>query len=652
MGGQDLAPAAAAAGRCSARPDGPGPGRGAGVDGGHAHLPGSRAACTGLVRPFLCPRRRMRSDDCRCIVSVGFAEGRRAVRRGPGSRTSSRTRAAVIEGTSEGKAGTCEHHDGSSRRLDDLDDRAVTTIRGLAMDAVQKVGNGHPGTAMSLAPLAYHLFQHVLRHDPADDRWVGRDRFVLSAGHSSLTLYIQLYLSGYGLELGDLEAFRTWGSLTPGTRSTGTPRASRPPPARSARAWPTRSAWRWPPAASAGCSTRTPPPARARSTTTIYVIASDGDLEEGITSEASSIAGTPAAGQPARGLGRQPHLDRGRHRDRVQRGHRRPVRGLRLAHPARRRAADGRGRRGRLRRRRRRGPGRHRPALVHRACARSSAGPRRTCATPARRTARRSGADEVAATKVILGFDPDKSFQVDRRGARARPAGRRSAARRRTRSGTPSCERWRSANPERAALFDRLFAGERPAGWTDAVPTFPADPKGDGHPQGVRRGAQRARSGAARAVGRLRRPRRVEQHHHGGRAVVPARQHRHPAVGRRRPVRPHPALRHPRARDGRDPQRDRAARPHPPVRRHVPGVLRLHARGGPAGRADAGPGDVRVDARLDRPRRGRPHPPAGRAPGRAAGDPGPVRRAPRRRQRDRGRLADDPVRPAGRSGWR
>ena len=98
----------------------------------------------------------------------------------------------------------------------DLDSKAVDTARLLAADAVQKVGNGHPGTAMSLAPLAYLLFQRIMRHDPTDPNWVARDRFVLSNGHSSLTLYIQLYLSGYGLELDDLRSLRTWGSLTPG----------------------------------------------------------------------------------------------------------------------------------------------------------------------------------------------------------------------------------------------------------------------------------------------------------------------------------------------------------------------------------------------------------------------------------------------------
>ncbi|HZN74903.1 MAG TPA: transketolase, partial [Micromonosporaceae bacterium] len=106
----------------------------------------------------------------------------------------------------------------TSTRLDwsDVDHRAVDTIRVLAMDAVEKAGNGHPGTAMSLAPAAYLLFQRILRHDPADPEWPGRDRFVLSCGHSSLTLYIQLYLSGYGLELDDMKALRQWDSRTPG----------------------------------------------------------------------------------------------------------------------------------------------------------------------------------------------------------------------------------------------------------------------------------------------------------------------------------------------------------------------------------------------------------------------------------------------------
>ncbi|MBN9183398.1 MAG: transketolase, partial [Microbacterium sp.] len=104
----------------------------------------------------------------------------------------------------------------SELRWDEIDRRAVDTVRVLAADAVEKVGNGHPGTAMSLAPAAYLLYQRVMRHDPADTHWLGRDRFILSAGHSSLTQYIELYLGGFGLELDDLKALRTWGSLTPG----------------------------------------------------------------------------------------------------------------------------------------------------------------------------------------------------------------------------------------------------------------------------------------------------------------------------------------------------------------------------------------------------------------------------------------------------
>src|SRR3954449_12635063 len=165
----------------------------------------------------------------------------------------------------------------------DLDRRAIDTVRMLAMDAVQKVGNGHPGTAMSMAPTAYLLFQKWLRHDPSDPNWVGRDRFVLSMGHSSLTLYVQLYLSGYGLELADLQALRTWGSKTPGhpevNHTPGVETTTGPlgqgvgnavgmaMAARRAGARPPPAACPCPPAASAACSTRTPRRARASSTT-------------------------------------------------------------------------------------------------------------------------------------------------------------------------------------------------------------------------------------------------------------------------------------------------------------------------------------------------------------------------------------------------
>lgn len=178
----------------------------------------------------------------------------------------------------------------------ELDDRAVDTVRVLAMDAVQKVGNGHPGTAMSLAPAAYLLFQKVMRHNPADPHWPGRDRFVLSCGHSSLTLYIQLYLGGWGLELEDLKALRTWGSKTPGhpeyghtagvettTGPLGQGIGNAVGMAMAAR----RERGLLDPNAAEGES-----PFDHR----IYCLASDGDIEEGVSSEASSIAGVQQLG--------------------------------------------------------------------------------------------------------------------------------------------------------------------------------------------------------------------------------------------------------------------------------------------------------------------------------------------------------------------
>src|SRR5215470_6237490 len=178
----------------------------------------------------------------------------------------------------------------------DLDRRAVDTIRVLAAEAVQHVGNGHPGTAMSLAPLAYTLFQRVLRHDPADPDWTGRDRFVLSAGHSSLPLYLQLFLSGYGLELEDIERLRTWGSKTPGhpehghtvgveitTGPLGQGLAASVGMAMAARR-------------ERGLFDPDTPPGESPFDHYIYVIASDGDIQEGVTSEASSLAGTQELG--------------------------------------------------------------------------------------------------------------------------------------------------------------------------------------------------------------------------------------------------------------------------------------------------------------------------------------------------------------------
>ncbi len=172
----------------------------------------------------------------------------------------------------------------------DVDRRAVDTARVLAMDAVQKVGNGHPGTAMSLAPVAYMLFQKVMRHNPADPDWAGRDRFVLSCGHTSITLYTELYLAGFGLEIDDLKSLRTWGSKTPGQpefgHTSGVETTTGPLGQGVANAVGMAMAAR------RERGLLDPDAAEGQSPFDhhIYAICSDGDLQEGVSGEASSIA--------------------------------------------------------------------------------------------------------------------------------------------------------------------------------------------------------------------------------------------------------------------------------------------------------------------------------------------------------------------------
>ena len=350
------------------------------------------------------------------------------------------------------------------------------------MDSVQKVGNGHPGTAMSLAPAAYLLFQKVMRHDPSDPHWPGRDRFVLSCGHSSVTLYIQLYLGGWGLELEDLKSLRTWGSKTPGHPEYGHTAGveTTTGPAR-ARASATRSAWRWPPAASTASSTPTPPRASRPSTTTSTPSASDGDLEEGVSGEASSIAGTQQLGNLILIYDDNADLDRGRHRHRVHRGRRRALRGLRLARPD-----------GRLDPRRHgstdedvpalhdailKAQRRHRQAELHPAAhdhRLAGAQPPEHLQGPRHRPRRRRGGRHQEDPRLRPGADlrgPARRHRAHPRGDRARhrprgPSGRRRstrgrASRRRTSTSTSGCRPARS-----------------PRAGPTTLPSFPADEKG------------------------------------------------------------------------------------------------------------------------------------------------------------------------------
>jgi len=348
----------------------------------------------------------------------------------------------------------------------DLDTKAVDTARVLAADAVQKVGNGHPGTAMSLAPLAYTLYQRVMRHDPTDADWVGRDRFVLSCGHSSLTLYIQLYLSGYGLELADLEALRTWGSLTPGHpeygHTTGVEMTTGPLGQGLASAVGMAMAAR----RERGLFDPDAAPGTSPFDHHIYVIASDGDIEEGVTSEASSIAGVQQLGNlvvfyddnkisiehdTAIALGEDVtarYEAYGWHVQTVEGGEN--VTALLEAVEKAKAVTD-------------------KPSFIAVRTVIGYPAPNKMNTGDAHGAA--LGADEVAAVKKALGFDPDKSFDVDpaviehtravvTRGAAARAAWQ------------TAFDAWAGREPQRKELFDRLHAGEFPAGWVEALPTY------------------------------------------------------------------------------------------------------------------------------------------------------------------------------------
>jgi transketolase len=354
----------------------------------------------------------------------------------------------------------------------DLDKRAVDTIRVLAADSVQKVGNGHPGTAMSLAPLAYTLFQRVMRHDPNDADWIGRDRFVLSCGHSSITLYIQLFLSGYGLQLSDLEKLRTWGSKTPGHPEHGHTRgveittgplgqglASAVGMAMAAR----RERGLFDPDAAPGAS-----PFDHH----IFVIASDGDIEEGVTSEASSLAGTQQLGNlilfyddnqisieddTTIALSEDTakrYEAYGWHVQVVESGEN--VSGILAAVEAAKAVTD-------------------RPSIIVLRTVIGWPAPHAMNTMKAHGSA--LGADEVAAVKEILGFDPGQSFVVEdavlshAREVKDRGAAAHSAWQR-------SFDDWVAREPERKELLDRLIGRNLPAGWEKALPSWEPDPKG------------------------------------------------------------------------------------------------------------------------------------------------------------------------------
>lgn len=360
----------------------------------------------------------------------------------------------------------------------ELDARAVDTVRVLAADAVQKVGNGHPGTAMSLAPVAYLLFQKVMQHDPADAHWPGRDRFVLSCGHTSLTLYIQLYLGGFGLELDDIKALRTWNSKTPGHpeygHTKGVEITTGPLGQGVANAVGMAMAAR----RERGLLDPDAAPGQSPFDHQIYCLASDGDIEEGISSEASSLAGTQRW-QPDPDLRQEPHLHRGRHQHRPQRGHRGPLPGVRVARPGARLDQ----RRHHVRRGRRRAgssaPGGarghrpaqlHQPAHDHRLAGAEQAEHRQgawLCAGC------RRGRGDQGGAGLRSGADLEVSDEVLAHTRKLLDRGREARA-----AWQSSFDAWAEANPQAKELYDRMVNDELTPGWEDALPSWPADPKG------------------------------------------------------------------------------------------------------------------------------------------------------------------------------
>ena len=354
----------------------------------------------------------------------------------------------------------------------ELDDRAVTYARALAMDAVQKVGNGHPGTAMSLAPVAYNLFQRHLRHDPSDPKWLGRDRFILSCGHSSLTLYTQLFFCGYGLEMQDMQSFRTWGSLTPGHpefgHTAGVETTTGPLGAGVATAVGFAMAARY----ERGLFDPDAAPGESIFDHDIWVLCSDGDLQEGVSAEASSLAGTQELGNlnviyddnriSIEGDTHVSFTEDVAARYRAYGWHVQEVSTLAdgdidlAALDAAMLAAKAE---------------KSRPSLIRMHSVIAWPAPKLRGTAKSHGSA--LGEEEIAATKVALGLNPEEKFAMpDDVFAHVRAVKQRGANLHA--EWNVRFEAWKKANPERSALLARLTARELPQGWDKNLPIFEA----------------------------------------------------------------------------------------------------------------------------------------------------------------------------------
>ncbi|GAB3617526.1 transketolase [Okibacterium endophyticum] len=356
-----------------------------------------------------------------------------------------------------------------------IDDRAVDTARILAADAVEKVGNGHPGTAMSLAPAAYLLFQKVMRRDPSDQHWIGRDRFILSAGHSSLTQYVQLYLGGYGLELDDLKALRTWGSLTPGHPEYGHTDGVEITTGPLGQGLSSAVGFAYASRFERGLFDPDATQGTSPFDHFVYVIASDGDLQEGVTSESGSLAGHQQLGNliaiyDSNQISIEDDTNIAFTEDVAKRyeaygwqvitvdwkksgEYVEDVHELNAAIEAAQ-AETGK------------------PSLIVLRTIIGWPAPKKQNTGKVHGSA--LGAEELAAVKEVLGFDPEVSFDVaddvlaHTRGAVQRGAEQRAEWQR-------GFDAWKAANPERHALLERLLSGELPEGVENALPVFGTD---------------------------------------------------------------------------------------------------------------------------------------------------------------------------------
>jgi len=351
-----------------------------------------------------------------------------------------------------------------------MDDLVVAHARALAADAVQKVGNGHPGTAMSLAPVAYTLFQRHLIHDPSDPQWVGRDRFILSCGHSSLTLYTQLFLSGYGLEMKDLQEFRTWGSLTPGHpefgHTAGVEMTTGPLGQGVATAVGMAMAARY----ERGLLDPQAPAGNSVFDHSIWVICSDGDLQEGVSAEASSLAGTQELGAlnviyddnriSIEGDTHNAFTEDVSARYRAYGWHvidvaaasngNVDIAALDAAMVTAKKETT-------------------KPSLIRMKSVIAWPAPKAQGTAGSHGSA--LGDEEIAATKIALGLNPDEKFAMPADVlAHARLVKDRAAKVRK--EWNTKFATWQTTNPEQAQLLERLRAKALPAGWDADIPTF------------------------------------------------------------------------------------------------------------------------------------------------------------------------------------